>query len=79
MKNFILHGDILSVEVKIEDVDYIFGVQWKTPEKPYGETWTLKSYCNKSTGKKDLSKREIEKFMDTINARWNWNMEAYQK
>lgn len=37
MRNFILHQDILSVEVTIDKKDYIIGVQWKTPEKPYGE------------------------------------------
>ncbi|GAE37142.1 hypothetical protein [Halalkalibacter akibai] len=33
MRNFILHQDILSVEVTIDKKDYIIGVQWKTPEK----------------------------------------------
>lgn len=26
MKNFILHGDILSVEVKIDTIDYRFAI-----------------------------------------------------
>lgn len=74
MRNFILHGDILSVEAKINGSDYILGVQWKAPEKPYDETWVLKSYANKLTGEKDLSKDQIKEFLDTINAKWNWNV-----
>ena len=34
--------------------DYIFGVQWKAPEKPYDDTWVLKSYGNKLNGVRDL-------------------------
>lgn len=45
-------------------------VQWKVPEKPYDETWVLKSYANKLNGEKDLSKEKIQEFMDTINAKW---------
>jgi hypothetical protein len=79
MKNFILHGDILSVEVKIDTIDYRFGIQWKAPEKPYGDTWVLKSYANKLTGEKDLSEEKIAMFLDTINAKWNWNMDDFKK
>jgi hypothetical protein len=79
MKNFILHGDILTVEVKMGDIDYIISVQWKAPEKPYGETWVLKSYANKLTGEKDLSQEKIDEFMDTINAKWNWNMADFER
>lgn len=43
MRDFILHRDILSVEVKIDGNNYRFGVRWKTPEKPYGDTWILQS------------------------------------
>lgn len=63
MGNFILDGDILKVEAKMENVDYFFGVQWKAAEKPYGETWVLKSYANKVTGKKDLSQEKIDHFL----------------
>lgn len=76
MRNFILHR--LSIEAEIEGNDYIFGVQWKAPEKPYDETWVLKSYVNKLTGNKNLSKEQIEQFLDTINARWNWKISDYQ-
>lgn len=79
MRSFILHGDILSVEVKINDSDYRFGVQWKVPKKPYGDTWELKSYANVLTGEKDLSKEKIAEFLDTINANWNWNMDDFGK
>ena len=78
MRNFILHRDILSVEVEIEGNDYIFGVQWKAPEKPFDDTWVLKSYINKLTGNKDLSKEQVEEFLDVINAKWNWNIADYQ-
>jgi hypothetical protein len=79
MRNFILHGDILTFQVKIKDIDYTFSIQWKTPEKPYDETWILKSYCNNLTGEKDLTKEQITEFMDTINPKWNWNMADFQK
>lgn len=79
MRNFILHGDILSVEAKINGRNYILGIQWKAPEKPYDETWVLKSYANKLTGEKDLSKEQIKEFLDTINAKWNWNLSDYKK
>jgi hypothetical protein len=78
MRSFILHGDILSMEVKIDKSDYRFGVQWKKPKNPYDDTWILKSYANKSTGKKDLLKDKIADFLDTINANWNWNMNDYK-
>jgi hypothetical protein len=79
MRSFILHGDILSVEVSIDGNDYRFGVQWKAPKKPYGDTWKLKSYANKLTGEKDLSEEKIAEFLDTINANWNWNMNDFKK
>jgi hypothetical protein len=79
MRNFILHGDILSVQVIINNTDYTFGVKWKNPEKPYDETWELKSYCKNSTGEKDLTKEQLKEFMDTINPNWNWNMADFQK
>ncbi|PMC33884.1 hypothetical protein CJ195_26050 [Bacillus sp. UMB0899] len=79
MRNFILHRDILSVEVTIDKKDYIIGVQWKAPEKPYGDTWVLKSYSTKETGNKDLSKEQINEFLKTINANWNWNMDDFKK
>lgn len=80
MRNFVLHGhNILSVEATIDGNDYIFGVQWKAPEKPYDETWILKSYSNKSNGEKDLSKEKIDEFLDTINAKWNWNVADFNK
>jgi hypothetical protein len=71
---FILHGDILSLQVKIDGSDYRIGVKWKDPEKQYDETWELKSYSNILTGEKDLTEEQIKIFMDTINARWNWNI-----
>lgn len=74
MKNFILHGDILSVEVRIEKNDYIFGIQWKTPKKAYDDTWILKSYSNKLNGEKDLSKEKINAFLEKVNANWNWHI-----
>ncbi|WP_245680570.1 hypothetical protein [Bacillus marinisedimentorum] len=74
MRNFILHKDILTVEVTIDQADYLIGVQWKEPEKPFGDTWILKSYANKKTGEKDLSDEKISSFLDTINARWNWKV-----
>nr|WP_233096645.1 hypothetical protein [Fictibacillus halophilus] len=77
MKDFILHKEILSVEVKIDGKDYRFGVRWKAPDRPYGETWILQSYANKVTGAKDLSKEQIKGFLETINAKWNWNMDDF--
>lgn len=74
MSKFILQGDILSLQVRIEGVDYRFGVRWKIPQKPYDETWKLESYCNIATGEKNLTQEQIKVFMDTINARWNWNV-----
>ena len=44
------------------------GVQWNAPEKPYGDTWVLKSYSNKENGNKDLSREQINGFLSTINA-----------
>jgi hypothetical protein len=75
----LLHGDILSVEAKINGSDYILGVQWKEPKKLYDETWVLKSYANKLTGEKDLSKNQIKEFLNTINAKWNWNVTGFLK
>lgn len=66
MRDFILHGDILSVKVKIDGNDYRFGIQWKTPRKPYGNTWILKYYFNKLTGEKDLSDEKITEFSTTF-------------
>lgn len=79
MKDFILHGNILSLQVEINGIDYRFGVRWKIPQKPYDETWELKSYCNVETGEKDLTKEQIKAFMDIINPRWNWNMNDFTK
>ena len=79
MRSFILHRDILSVEVSIDSNDYRFGVQWKAPKKPYDDTWILKSYANKLTGEKDLSEENITEFLNTINANWNWNMDDFKK
>lgn len=79
IRNLILHRDnILSIEVKIDESDYRFGVQWKAPEKPYDDTWVLKSYANKLNGTKDLSKEKIQEFLDTINAKWNWNVDHFK-
>lgn len=79
MRNLILHRDnILSIEVKIDESDYIFGVQWKAPERPYDDTWVLKSYANKLNGAKDLSKEKIQEFLDTINAKWNWDVADFK-
>ncbi|ALF10673.1 hypothetical protein [Parageobacillus thermoglucosidasius] len=64
---FILHGDILIMNVKIDDVDYTFGIRWKAPKKPYDETWELVSYVKNSTGEKDLSEEQIKKFIDAVN------------
>ncbi len=74
MRNFILNKDILTVEVTIDQADYLIGVQWLEPEKPFADTWILKSYANKKTGEKDLSDEKISAFLNTINARWNWNV-----
>ena len=74
MRNFILHRDILSLHVEINDSEYTFGVKWVPPKKPFDETWELKSYCNNATGTKDLTEEQIKDFMDTINAKWNWNI-----
>lgn len=80
MRNFILHRDnILSVQVQIGDSDYTFGMKWKNPEKPYDDTWELKSYCNNKTGEKDLTKEQIKEFMDTVNPKVNWNMDDFKK
>ncbi|MBM7663544.1 hypothetical protein JOC85_004424 [Bacillus mesophilus] len=79
MSSFILHGDILSVEVKINGSEYRFVVQWKAPTKPYGDTWVLKSYANMLTGEKDLSEEKIAEFLNTINANWNWHMDDFRK
>jgi len=79
MRSFILHRDILSVEVSIDSNNYRFGVQWKAPKKPYDDTWILKSYANKLTGEKDLSEENITEFLNTINANWNWNMDDFKK
>lgn len=78
MRSFILNGDILSVEVSIDDNDYRLAVKWTAPKKPYGDTWILKSYANKLTGKKDLSEEKIAEFLDIINADWNWNMDDFK-
>ena len=79
MRNLVLHGhNILSIEVKIDEKEYIFGVQWKAPEKPYDDTWVLKSYANKLNGAKDLSEERIQEFLDTINAKWNWNVDDFK-
>ena len=78
MRSFILHRDILSVEVSIDSNDYRFGVQWKAPKKPYDDTWILKSYANKKKKKKDLSEEKIAEFLDIINANWNWNMDDFK-
>jgi hypothetical protein len=78
MRSFILHGDILSIDVKIDNSKYRFGVQWQKPKKPYDDTWILKSYANTLTGEKDLPKDKIVEFLDTINANWNWNMDDYK-
>ena len=79
MRNLILNRDILSIEVKLNENDYIFGVQWKAPEKPYDDTWVLKSYANKLNGVKDLSEDKIQElFLDTINAKWNWNVADFK-
>ena len=78
MRNLILQQrDILSIEVRIDDQDYIFGVQWKAPSQPYEDTWILKSYANKLNGAKDLSEEKIKEFLDTINANWNWNINDF--
>lgn len=74
MKNFILHENILSVEVKMNEKEYIIAVKWLEPEKPYADTWELVSYANKSTGEKDLTSDEISAFLDTVNANWNWHV-----
>lgn len=79
MKNFILNGDILSLQVKIDNSNYRFMVRWKVPKKPYDETWKLEQYINIDTSEKDLTKEKIDKFMDTINAKWNWNIPNSQK
>ncbi|KGK90147.1 hypothetical protein [Clostridium sp. HMP27] len=79
MSKFILHGDILSLQARIDGTDYRFGVKWKAPQKPYDETWELKSYCNILTGEKNLTEEQIRTFMDTINAKWNWNISDFEK
>lgn len=75
MSKFILRGDILTLQVRIDNEDYRFGVRWKIPEKPYDETWKLESYININTGKSNLKEEQIKLFMDTINAKRNWNLE----
>ncbi|AKA72030.1 hypothetical protein [Clostridium scatologenes] len=55
MKDFILNGDILSLQVKINGDNYRFLVRWKMPQKPYDETWKLEGYINVVTGEKDLT------------------------
>ncbi|HZG61763.1 MAG TPA: hypothetical protein VEY68_15020 [Anoxybacillus sp.] len=67
------------MKVKMDGVDYTFSVRWKTPEKPYDETWELVSYAKNSTGEKDLSEEQIKKFMDTVNPKMNWNIADFQK
>ena len=79
LSKFILHGDILSLQVRINGADYRFGVKWKETQKPYDETWELKSYCNILTGERNLTEAQIKVFMDTINARWHWNISDFQK
>ncbi|AWI06780.1 hypothetical protein [Clostridium drakei] len=76
MKDFILNGDILSLQVKINEDNYRFSVRWKVPQKPYDETWKLEGYINVVTGEKDLTEEQVNKFIDTINARWNWNVKV---
>ena len=78
MSKFILHGETLSLQVRIDGVDYRFGVMWKAPQKPYDETWILKSYCKIETGEKNLTDEQIKVFMGTINAKWNWNVIDFQ-
>jgi hypothetical protein len=31
------------------------------------------------TGEKDLSKEQVKEFLDTINAKWNWNVSDFKK
>ena len=64
--------------MKIDRSDYKVGVQWKAPEKPFGDT-CVKSYANVLTGEKNLSKEKIAEFLDTINANWNWNIDDYKE
>ncbi|RBW70201.1 hypothetical protein DS031_08045 [Bacillus taeanensis] len=79
MRNFVLYGDILSVQVEIEDKDYTFGVKRKDPKKPYDDTWELKSYCNNAAGERDLKEEQIKEFMEVINPNWNWNIDGFKK
>lgn len=79
MSRFILNGDLLSLQVRIDGEDYRILVRWKVPQKPYDETWKLESYCKIANGEKNLSEGQIKSFMDTINARWNWNVADSQK
>ena len=72
MKNFVLHGNILLLEVRLNEEDYVMNVKWNSPVEQFCDTWSLVSYCKKTTGEKDLSPNEINDFLKTINANWKW-------
>ncbi|MFC4387006.1 hypothetical protein ACFOZ1_04200 [Gracilibacillus marinus] len=72
LTNMILHKDILLIHTEINNNDYIFTVQWKTPSDGKGGRWELKSYLNNTTGKKDLAEATIRTFLNQINPKWDW-------
>ncbi|MGP4041980.1 hypothetical protein ACTWP4_19060 [Gracilibacillus sp. D59] len=78
LSNFILHKDILLIHADINGNDYIFTVKWKTIENKKGGEWELKSYLNNSNGKKDLSERQLQQFIDRINPQWDWEKDQEQ-
>lgn len=78
LRNFILHNDILLIHADINDSDYIFTVKWRTPENKKGGEWELKSYLNNSNGKKDLSDKQLQQFINWINPQWDWEKDQEQ-
>ncbi|QGH35388.1 hypothetical protein GI584_15600 [Gracilibacillus salitolerans] len=78
LSNFILHKDILLIHADINGNDYIFTVRWRTLENKKGGEWELKSYLNNSNGKKDLSEKQLQQFIDRINPQWDWEKDQEQ-
>ncbi|SFM44028.1 hypothetical protein SAMN04487943_11845 [Gracilibacillus orientalis] len=78
LSNFILHKDILLIHADINGNDYIFTVKWQTIENKKGGEWELKSYLNNSNGKKDLSEKQLQQFIDQINPQWDWEKDQEQ-
>ncbi len=78
LSNFILHKDILLIHADINKNDYIFTVKWRSLKNKKGGEWELKSYLNNSNGKKDLTEKQLEEFINRINPNWDWEEDQEQ-